>query len=286
MLVYAHGEEITVWRQPAKRRAMRWVYRRADAVMANSGFTRDLLLDLGVDPSRVHVNLPGVDLGVFRPGLDTRVLRQKFGLAKKRVILTVGRFNLRKGFDTVIRALPAVLREVSGAHYAVVGIGEDQEYLRALAVEMAVSDHVTLVGKATEEDLPLWYNLCEIFAMPNRKVGEDTEGFGLVFLEANACGKPVIAGTEGGTGSAVIDGLTGLRVDGTKVEEVERGILAILTSPELGSRLGQAGLARVRESFSWQRVAASTRDVLADLSAQRGSRGSRPKGERPGCGTL
>lgn len=275
VLVYAHGEEITTWGRSAKWRAMRGVYRRADAVIANSGFTRDLLLDLGVGPSRVHVIHPGVDLEVFRPGLDTRMLRQRFGLDKKRMILTVGRLSQRKGFDMVIRALPEVLREISNAHYAVVGIGEDQEYLRALATQMAVSDHVTFVGEVSEDDLPLWYNLCDVFAMPNRKVGEDTEGFGMVFIEANACGKPVIAGIEGGTGSAVIDGQTGLRVDGEKVEEVERGILAILKSPELESRLGQAGLARARESFSWQTVAARTREVLADLGTQRPSRRSR-----------
>jgi phosphatidyl-myo-inositol dimannoside synthase len=271
MVVYAHGEEITTWRQPAKRRVMQGVYRQADVVIANSGFTRGLLLELSVDPSRVHVIHPGVDLEVFRPGLDTRVLRQRFGLSKKRVILTVGRPNLRKGFDMVIRALPLVLREVSDAHYVIVGDSENQEYLKVLAAQMAVSDHVTFVGKASEEDLPLWYNLCELFAMPNRKVGEDTEGFGMVFIEANACGKPVLAGIEGGTGSAVIHGQTGLRVDGTKVEDVEQGILAILRSPELMSRLGQAGLARAQESFSWEKVAARTREVMADLGRQRPS---------------
>jgi len=286
LLVYAHGEEITTWKQPAKRRAMQAVYLRADAVIANSGFTRDLLLGLGVEPQRVHVVHPGVDLDVFRPGLDTRALRHRFGLDKKRLILTVGRPNLRKGFDTVIRALPAVLREIPDAHYAVVGVGENQEYLRVLSAQMAVSDHVTFVGKASEGDLPLWYNICDIFAMPNRKVGEDTEGFGMVFIEANACGKPVIAGIEGGTNSAVINGRTGLQVDGAKVEEVERGILAILRNPELASRLGQAGLARARESFSWQTVAARTREVLADLGAQRPSRRSRPKGGRRRCGNL
>jgi phosphatidylinositol alpha-1,6-mannosyltransferase len=286
LLVYAHGEEITSWRQPAKLRAMRAVYRRADAVIANSGFTRDLLLEFGVEPQRIHVVHPGVDLDVFRPRLETEALRRRFGLEKKRVILTVGRSNRRKGFDTVIRALPAVLREVSDAHYAVVGVCEDQQYLSALSAQMAVSDHVTFVGKASEEDLPLWYNLCDIFAMPNRRVGEDIEGFGMVFIEANACGKPVIAGIDGGTASAVIDGQTGLRVDGTKVQDVERGILSILRSPELGFRLGLAGLERVRESFSWQTVAARTHEVLTNLGDQRLSRRSRPQGERRRCGTL
>lgn len=107
-----------------------------------------------------------------------------------------------------------------------------------------------------------------------------------VFIEANACGKPVIAGIEGRAGSAKIDARTGLRVDGTKVEEVERGILAIPRSPEFGSRLRQVGLARALESFSCQRGAATARDVLHDLGTQRRSRRSRPIGERRRCGTF
>lgn len=280
LLLYAHGEEITTWRQPAKQRVMQWVYQRADGVIANSGHTRDLLLRLGVDPLRVHVIHPGVDLDAFRPGLDPSALRQRFGLDGKRVVLSVGRLSRRKGFDTVIRALPAVLQEIPDAHYAVAGIGEDQEYLRALATELAVSDRVTFIGNVPEVDLPLWYNLCEVFAMPNRKVGEDTEGFGMVFIEANACGKPVIAGMEGGTDSAVMEGHTGLRVDGSKVEDVGRGILALLKSPELGCRLGQTGLARARRSFGWPTVAARTREVLDSLDTGRRLHRSGPTGVR------
>lgn len=264
-LVYAHGEEITTWTQPAKQRFLRFVYCHVDAVIANSRFTQQLLLDMGVSPARIHLIHPGFDDSLLKPGLETGPLRESFGLQGKKVILSVGRLSRRKGFDSVIRALPMVLKNEPQAHYALGGIGGDADYLKALVAEVGVDEHVTFLGELSDEDLPYWYNLCDVFIMPNRKVGEDTEGFGMVFIEANACGRPAIAGLAGGTGDAVIDGETGLRVDGESLNSISEGICRVLGDPQFAKMLGDNGLNRAREGFSWPVVARKTREVLADL---------------------
>ena len=105
------------------------------------------------------------------------------------------------------------------------------------------------------EDLPRWYNACDIFLMPNRDINGDTEGFGMVFLEAAACGRPTIAGIAGGTGSAVLHGKTGLRVNGDSMQEVQQSIRLLLSDRELATELGTAGQDRARAQFSWSFVA-------------------------------
>lgn len=265
-IVYAHGEEITTWTQPVKRRVLSFVYRYVDAVIANSQFTKQLLLDLGVRPERIHLINPGIDINQFRPGLDTTALRKKFGLQDKKIIFSVGRLSRRKGFDNVIRSLPDVLKNEPQAHYAIGGIGEDLKYLKELAKQVDVEEHVTFLGKVSDHDLPYWYNLCDVFIMPNRKVGEDTEGFGMVFIEANACGRPVISGIEGGTGDAVLHGETGFRVDGEKLQDITSAICRILTDPLEANRLGANGLKRAQAYFSWTEVARKTKELADCLS--------------------
>jgi len=113
------------------------------------------------------------------------------------------------------------------------------------------------------EDLPRWYNACDLFAMPNRDINGDTEGFGLVYMEANACGKPVIAGRAGGTGSAVEDGRNGLRVDGEKVEAVEEGIAYLLQNPAEAERMGRYGRERTVSRFTSDQRAEIIRRLIA-----------------------
>jgi phosphatidylinositol alpha-1,6-mannosyltransferase len=238
---------------------MVFVFRRADRIIANSEWTRDELVRMGVDPARITLIYPGVDVDRYRPGLDCDDLKAGIGLAGgEKLILTVGRLSRRKGFDQVIRSLPLLAGRGIRARVALIGIGEDWDYLQAVAREAGVADRVHLLGHVPMEDLPRWYNACDVFAMPNRDIDGDTEGFGLVYLEAAACGKPAIAGLAGGTGAAVVDGVTGLRVDGANTEAVADGIARILGDIEFAQRLGRAGLERARRDFSWEAIAART----------------------------
>ena len=259
LVIYAHGEELTTWGRGRKYQAMRFALRHADHVIANSEFTRDELIKMDVNPARITLIYPGVDVARFRPGLACDDLRQSVGVADGKLILSVGRLSRRKGFDQVIKALPALVNAGLDVQYALIGIGEDQDYLLDLAREQGVADRVHLLGHVSADDLPRWYNACDVFAMPNREINGDTEGFGMVFIEAAACAKTAVAGMAGGTGAAVVDGVTGLRVDGNEAAAVTSALRQLLDDPLLVRRMGEAGLVRVRAEFSWERVADKTR---------------------------
>jgi len=262
VVIYAHGEELTTWGKGGKYMTMRFALRHADTVIANSEFTRDELLKLGVAKNNIHLIYPGVDVERFRPGLPCDDLKAQIGLRPgQKLILSVGRLSRRKGFDMVIRALSLLLKQEIECQYALIGIGEDEGYLSNLAHELGVSDRVHMLGHVPSDDLPRWYNACDIFAMPNREINGDTEGFGMVFIEAASCGKPAIAGTAGGTGAAVLDKITGRRVNGSDLMEVQSSLFDALTNPDRTAKLGAAALARVLKEFDWGKVAEKTRHL-------------------------
>jgi len=267
LVVYAHGEEITTWRQSGKFKAMVFTYRHADIVIANSEFTLDELLKIGVAEKNIVLISPGVDVERFRPGLETNDLKDSIGIGDgQKLILSVGRLSRRKGFDQLIRALAELQSAGLDVHYAAIGIGEDKEYLDNLAAELGVAQRFHPLGHVPLDDLPRWYNACDVFAMPNREIDGDTEGFGMVFIEAAACAKPTIAGQAGGTGAAVLDGVTGYRVDGTSQEQIHKRLADVLGSSEIADDMGRQGYERVEAEFSWEKVAAKTKLLKAALN--------------------
>lgn len=259
VIVYNHGEEITTWGSGAKFKTMCFAMNHADLVVANSDYTRGELVRIGVDPGKIILINPGVDTGRFRPGLPVQDLRQGLGLKTgQKLILSVGRLSRRKGFDMVIRSLPVLQKQGLDVCYALIGIGEDQDYLSGLATELGVMDRVHLLGHVSPEDLPRWYNACDVFAMPNREINGDTEGFGMVFMEAASCAKPAVAGNAGGTGTAVVNGVTGLRVNGERLEDVAGSLAKLLTDEEYATNLGHQGYLRAVNEFGWEMVAEKT----------------------------
>ena len=275
LVVYAHGEEITTWRQPAKLRAMRYAYRRADHVIANSEFTRAQLLKLGVAPENITLIHPGVDVQRFRPGLPHRDLRERLGLsAAQKLVISVGRLSRRKGFDQTVRAVARLRAEGLDVVHAIIGVGSDHEYLQRVALECGIREHVHLLGAVPAEELPRWYAAADVFAMPNRQIEGDNEGFGMVFLEAAACGKAALAGKDGGTADAVLDGITGLRVDGSTLDEVTSALRRLLSDPALPESARARGRARALAEFSWERVAEKTAALQRLVSRRRANAGS------------
>lgn len=267
VLIYAHGEELTGWGKGGKYKAMRFALRHADRVIANSDHTRGKLLGMGVEENRILLIHPGVDVGVFRTGLDIAGLRASVGVPDDaKLVFSVGRLSRRKGFDQMLRAIANLRAEGMNVHYVLAGIGEDWDYLTALVDEHGLRGCAHLIGKVTDADLPRWMNACDVLAMPNREIDGDNEGFGMVFIEAGACGKPVIAGVDGGTGSAVIDGVTGLRVDGARVDAVSEGLLMLLGNPVTADQMGRAGWQRVQAEFSWEQVAAKTLTLCREMA--------------------
>jgi phosphatidylinositol alpha-1,6-mannosyltransferase len=264
MSLYAHGEEIAAdmggrLLPPLKNRFLRRV-RRVIAVSRN---TVRLLEERGVDPAAIRVIPNGVELKHFTPGEKDPELVGRWGLQGRTVLLTLARLERRKGHDTVIRALPEVLRAVPDAHYLIGGEGEERARLEALVAETGVADRVTFLGAVAEADLCRVYNLADVFVMPNRELDNgDTEGFGIVFLEAGACAKPVIGGRAGGVPDAVADGETGLLVDGNDPDAFAVAAVRLLTDPALRKDMGAAGR-RLAETHTYARVAQAVTEFLA-----------------------
>lgn len=262
VVIYAHGEELTTWGYGGKYKAMRFALRHANRVIANSEYTRDALIKMDVHPASITLIYPGVDVTRFHPGLACAELRQSVGVTDtSKLVLSVGRLSRRKGFDQVIQALPALIQTGLDIQYVLIGIGEDYDYLFDLARKHGVADRVHLLGHVSPDDLPRWYNACDVFIMPNREINGDTEGFGMVFIEAAACGKPAIAGQAGGTGAAVVDGVTGFRVDGTDTAAVIFALQRTLENTQYAQQMGNRALARAIKQFDWSVVAEKTHQL-------------------------
>ncbi|MCE9590105.1 MAG: glycosyltransferase family 4 protein [Planctomycetes bacterium] len=258
MLCWAHGEEITTARVSREYTfVMTRVYRACAGIIANSEHTAAMVKAYGVPDGRVHVVHPGVDTDLFNPGIDGSELRRKYVPPGRLMVLTVGRFPPRKGHDTTLRAL-AKLRDHSPVlHYVIAGDGEGDERARLerLVDELNLRDRVTFAGMVRGADLPRFYAACDLFVMPNRREGSDVEGFGIVFLEAAACGKPTIGGRSGGVPEAVGENETGLLVGGTDADELATAIAQLAGDEGLRRRMGEAGRKRVVERFTWPRAA-------------------------------
>jgi phosphatidyl-myo-inositol dimannoside synthase len=138
---------------------------------------------------------------------------------------------------------------------------------------MGVLERVVFAGQVPGRELAAYYAACDVFVMPNRQIGPDIEGFGMVFIEASAAGKPVIGGESGGTGDAILHGITGLRVDGTSVEAIAAAVTALLREPGLAKALGSQGRCRVATEFSWEVVVERTRMVAAQVQQRKSKKG-------------
>lgn len=247
--------------RPWMTRYLHRVLRGARTVFTNSPYTTGEMIAFGLPAERV-VELPlAVDEAYHPAGRDPELVA-RHGLSGKLTFLTVGRLVERKGVDTMLRCLAILAADLPPWHYVVVGSGPYRPYLERLTDELGLQDRVTFTGFVADEALPAYYTLCDVFAMPNREVvgaGVSIEGFGIVFLEAAACGKPVIAGRSGGAVDAVVDGVSGYCVN-TEGDDLRRAILA-LTDAGRRAAMGAAGV-DFAARFSWERSADILRKYL------------------------
>lgn len=221
--VVTHG--IEVWDY---KRALAKSLQAADRVFSVSRYTRDQLFELhGLSPVQVSLLSNCVDENRFKPQPRNTSLLREWGIPEtRRIVLTVCRLATSehyKGYDIVLDVFPTLLKSVPDAHYVLCGTGDDVPRLRKQVKQLGLEAHVTLTGFVPEEELVDYYNLCAVFAMPSRK-----EGFGIVFLEALACGKPVLAAASGGAVDALCDGELGVLVDPTDSAELVKSLSAIL----------------------------------------------------------
>jgi phosphatidylinositol alpha-1,6-mannosyltransferase len=246
-VIYLHGGEMAAYmRFRAVRSIVRGVVRRAQRVIVNSSFTRQHFEALGIPLPRVEVLTMSVNVDRFRRDLDTRQVRARYGLDGHRVILTVGRLVERKGHDLVIRALNRLQDAVGQIRYVIVGRGPEEARLVSLAREQGCEGQVQFLGYASDEDLPYLYAACDVFVMPSRALAQrdGIEGFGIVFGEAGACGKPVVGGNSGGIADAIDDGVTGILVDPTDADALADTLATLLLDQGEAARLGKQGRRR------------------------------------------
>jgi phosphatidylinositol alpha-1,6-mannosyltransferase len=267
---FTHGVEVWAGQVPVTRALLGGVARGAVLSMGVSQWAVDQLREVVGPEPWIELLPPGVDQSRFHPAVSDAEVRARHGLDGHPVICCVARLTLRKGQDKVIRAMPWILREFPDARFVVVGSGPDRDRLEALAYRKKVADNVIFAGEVPDEVLPRYFRAGDVFAMPcrTRKLGLEVEAFGLALIEAAAVGRPSVAGDSGGAPEAVIHGETGLVIDGNEVDEVAEAILELLSHPEKATKLGAAGVDRVRRDFTWEALSARLRGQLIDALAR------------------
>jgi phosphatidyl-myo-inositol dimannoside synthase len=255
-VVLAHGFDYWLSTVPVAHSVMKRMTSHASRVAGCSEFISRRVRTAVPRHVPVSVLRPGADVERFRPDLPTANIREKHGLGNRPLIVCVSRLVPRKGQDVLIRSMRVIQRRVPEAALLIVGSGPHEAKLRSLA-EREPPRSVYFVGEVTEQDLPRYYSVGDVFAMPcrTRMAGLEVEGWGNVFIEAAACGRPVVVGDSGGSREALVHGETGLLVDGSDVEGVADALATLLEDPPYAMQLGKAGRARVEREHTWPRVA-------------------------------
>jgi len=265
-VVSIHGLDINLTQASTRKR---WITRRiinnADTIIVNSNFTKQLLAKTGCcNTVKVEVVYPCPNIN-YDDNLDLiSDFKEQTGIIDKKVLLTVSRLIERKGHDKVIQALPKVLEKFANLVYLVVGQGPQLKYLIELVSMLKLEKNVFFYNDIVDYELPKFYAAADIFVMPVRKVGAgDIEGFGIVYLEANSFGKPVIAGQTGGAVEAVEDGVNGLLVDPESINAIAAAIIKVLENEEMARSLGNTGKLRIAKKFNWAEQSKVLIDVLS-----------------------
>jgi phosphatidylinositol alpha-1,6-mannosyltransferase len=268
LVALTHGHETWWAALPGTRAALRRVGATTDVLTYLGDWTRAQLAR-ALDPddaARMERLPPGVDVERFRPGAGGAGVRERLGVAPGRpVVVCVSRLTPRKGQDVLVRALPAVLRRVPGALLLLVGGGADRPRLERLVRDAGLGEHVRFAGAVPEEELPAWYDAGDAFAMPcrDRRGGLEREGLGMVFLEAQASGLPVVVGDSGGARDALLPGRTGALVDGRDVAAVAQAVGDLLAEPAAARAAGARGRAWTEARWRWDGLVARL-DALLD----------------------
>ena len=253
-----HGSEILSHRNRAtlRRRLIAWqmqtFYKTRDLIICGSSYSRDLILDaFPLRPENVLVVLNGI-MNRF----DGRVhcgttVRKKLRIPSTTIVLlTIARLTPGKGQDVIIRALPNIIAKHPSMVYICGGKGPYARTLSSLAVENQVDEYVIFTGEIEENEKYAYYDACDLFVMPSRRVADSVEGFGLSFLEAWHASKPVLGGKHGGAVEVIDDGVNGVIVQPEDVEAVEDAILTLVASPSELTEMGRRGHAKACTKFS------------------------------------
>jgi len=267
-ILFLHGEEIpTIYMR--SNVILKYLYNKSCFYYCNSNFTaQKLRCFLRVEINATIIN-PGVEERFLEePGIDgINKLKKRLGVEDNVILYTIARLDERKGQDMVIEALPIILKKHPTVKYLIGGIGPKLNDLKHAVERKGLANYVVFLGLVDNKHLVDYHAIGDIFIMPNRILKNgDKEGFGIVFLEANALSKPVIGGNRGGSVDAIIDYGTGLLVDAEDENEIAEKVCFLIENREYAKRLGSQGKERVIRDFRWANLANKFQETLIELS--------------------
>lgn len=263
-VVSAHGLDIASPRANARKKFLcARILHAANWIIVNSKATAAVVREYGIHEKKIQFVYPCASITpeLLKGTVGNSALPA--GVKSKKIILTVGRLVKRKGHEYVLRALPGVLAQEPDVVYCIIGDGPHRKDLELLTDELGMRDHVLLTGRLSSQDIAQWYAVCAVFIMTPEDIAGDIEGFGIVYLEAQSFGKPVIGTRVSGVVEAVADGVTGVLVGQRDTVAIQHEIVHMLTDTDFAQRLGEAGKHRVAESFQWKHQAEKLQYLLS-----------------------
>lgn len=269
-VAFTHGLEVSAVRMPGGSAMLRAIGGRVDAITYVSRWTRRILEPaFGRHPSH-HMLAPAVDPAEFHAGVDGSALRERWELGDAPVVVCVSRLVERKGQDVLVDSLSCWRHQVAGTRLLIVGDGPHRTSLQRRAADRGVAEWVTFTGQVPDDELAAHYAAGDVFAMPcrERHGGREVEAFGIVFIQSQAVGVPVVAGNIGGVPDAVRDGETGVLVDGTDQRAVQRAVGDLLADPPRRAAMGAAGAKWCARHFGWPGRTSELREILDGVVAQ------------------
>jgi phosphatidylinositol alpha-1,6-mannosyltransferase len=268
VIALTHGHEVWWAKIFPFNLAMKRIGKSVDHLTYLGEFTRNAIAQSLTEKSaEAMVKIaPGIDTAHFIPQPDSMQKRITLGLENKKIIISVGRLVHRKGQDKLIEAMPIILQSVPNAHLLLVGEGPYRSHLEKLAKKLSLNDHITFAGRILYDKLPNYLSAADLFVMPSRSrfFGLEVEGLGIVYLEASACGIPVVAGNSGGAPDAVLEGVTGLCVDGTDISQIANAVIEICSDAKRASQMGAAGRNWIVDQWRWEIWSKEFNSLLVD----------------------
>lgn len=226
-------------------------FRASKRILVPSQYTKEQILAYAKEQFPIDIIHNGVNFERFQKQVDTSAIRSKF--SGKTILLTVGNFKERRGQDLVLRAM-ALLKERSDLAYIMVGGGSLRAKMEALAEELGIADRVFFAGQQSGDSLLAHFQASDIYIHTPRVFKLNFEGFGIVYLEASSCGKPIIATDAGGIRDAVVDGQTGIVVPDQDIPAIAKAIETLADDAALRGHLGKQGHTYAKE-HDWARIA-------------------------------
>ena len=274
MIVVAHGLEVTRLKEGKELTAFKNVVNDSDLILCVSKYTKNEIIDRvdGIETNHIKFLPNGVDINRFFPVENTAGFLNRYNIPENsNIILTLARIIRRKGHDTVIKCLPSLIKKFPNIQYVIAGPHRKKDTyldeLKLLAKELSVENHIVFVDYIPDSDLNEIYTRSQVYVMVSRTYNDigDSEGFGITFLEANACGCPVIGSTEGGIPDAVENNKNGLLVPADDIKSLTKAIEKFLEDQSFRRKIIDQGIERVNNDFTWEKLTIKMVKYLIDI---------------------